>query len=282
MTGWLKLHRSIIDNPLWGAEPFSKAQAWVHLLLIANHKDGGFIKNGQWIEVKRGQTGESVLSLSKRFRWSKNKVLRFLDLLEKQRMIEVKTTHLTTIITICNYNDYQGGETPDGTPNETPHETPNDTTLETQTRSKEVKNEKKSNGKRFAPPSLDEVILFMDEHAKAGKLAADFHDFYTSKDWYVGSRKMKDWKAAARRWVRNNMDKVNTPKASEAEAEWEKVMKYIQRHGSQQAMPDMSEQLRLAIRAAGGIREIGMSNEFQMKKRRSDFIAAFKEFSDAD
>ena len=282
MAGWLKLHRSIIDNPLWAAEPFSKAQAWVHLLLVANHKDSGFLKNGQWIEVKRGQTGESVVSLSKRFRWSKNKVLRFLDLLEKQRMIEVKTTHLTTVITICNYNDYQGGETPDGTPNGTPRETPNDTSLETQTRSKEVKNEKKSNGKRFAPPSLEDVVLFMDEYDKAGKMAPDFHDFYASKDWYVGSRKMKDWKAAARRWVRSNKDKPDSPKASQAAEEWEKVMRFIQRNGSMQAIPDMSEQLRLAIRAAGGIRDIGMSNEYQLSRRRKDFIHAFKEFSDAD
>lgn len=282
MSGWLKLHRSLLDNPLWTAEPFSKAQAWVHLLLVANHKDGGFLKNGQWIEVKRGQTGESVMSLSKRFRWSKNKVLRFLDLLEKQQMIEVKTTHLTTIITICNYNDFQGNDTSGETPNGTPNETPNDTSLETQTRSKEVKNEKKSNGKRFAPPTLDEVILFMDEYAKAGSFAADFHDFYESKNWHVGRNKMKDWKAAARRWVRSNNEKQSGPKASEADAEWEKVMKYIQRHGSQQAIPNMSEQLRLAIRAAGGIRDIGMSNEFQLKKRRADFIAAFKEFSHAD
>lgn len=33
--------------------------------------------------------------------------------------------------------------------------------------------------------------------------AYHFYDFYESKGWKVGSTKMKDWKATARNWIRN-------------------------------------------------------------------------------
>jgi len=46
--------------------------------------------------------------------------------------------------------------------------------------------------------------------------AQRFHDFYTSKGWMVGKTKMKDWKAAARNWLRRDTPKVqpNNPKAT--------------------------------------------------------------------
>lgn len=42
MTGWVKIYRSIQDNDLWLAEPFTWAQAWIDLLLNANHKAASF------------------------------------------------------------------------------------------------------------------------------------------------------------------------------------------------------------------------------------------------
>ena len=282
MSGWLKLHRSLIDNPLWTAEPFSKGQAWVHLLMTANHKDGGFYKNGQWVPVKRGQTGESVLSLAKRFRWSKNKLVRCLKQLEANHMIELKTNHLTTIITICNYNDYQGGEPTDGPPNEPTGEPSDGTPNGSQTRmkrSKEVKNKRKT-PVRFSAPTLEMVTEFMNEFASAGHYAADFHDFYESKDWKVGSAKMKDWKAAARRWVRNNNERQqkSAPGNDAAEA-WDKLIALIKRHGSNgEWINKLPEHIRKCTRECGGIREIGMANEFNLRQKRSQFVAAYKDY----
>ena len=37
--GWIKLHRTLQDNKLWYSEPLTKGQAWVDLILLANHKD---------------------------------------------------------------------------------------------------------------------------------------------------------------------------------------------------------------------------------------------------
>ena len=56
-----------------------------------------------------------------------------------------------------------------------------------------------SGGKRFVPPSLDEVRDYCRERGKGVDPVA-FMDFYTSNGWKVGRNPMKDWKAAVRTW----------------------------------------------------------------------------------
>lgn len=117
MEGWVKLHRKIIENPLWTSEPFTKGQAWVDLLAMANHKDDKIFINGQWLEIGRGQLHTSELKLAARWKWSKNKVTRFLDALKMDGMLLKNSatggaTNGTTL-TLVNYGFYQGGETTD-------------------------------------------------------------------------------------------------------------------------------------------------------------------------
>ncbi len=59
MDGWLKLWRKLGDSELWLAEPFTRGQAWVDLLMLANHTDGYLRKRGIRVEVRRGQVGWS-------------------------------------------------------------------------------------------------------------------------------------------------------------------------------------------------------------------------------
>ncbi len=61
--------------------------------------------------------------------------------------------------------------------------------------------EKKYNGTRFAPPSLEAVTAYCQER----KITIDpeaFVDFYASKGWKVGNTPMKNWRAAVRTWER--------------------------------------------------------------------------------
>lgn len=113
--GWIKLHRKIMDDPMWLSESFTRAQAWVDLLSLANHKDGYLIVAGERIEIKRGQCGWSMLNLSKRWRWSRGKTKRFVNQLEIDEKIVQQTNTRNSIITICNYNKYQGDDTADET-----------------------------------------------------------------------------------------------------------------------------------------------------------------------
>jgi len=57
--------------------------------------------------------------------------------------------------------------------------------------------------KKFAPPTLDDVIEYCKQRRNAVD-AEQFHAFYSANNWMVGhGNKMKDWKAAVRYWERS-------------------------------------------------------------------------------
>lgn len=132
MSGYIKLHRGVADNPLWEKEPFSSAQAWIDLILAANFKDKTIYIRKTKFEVKRGQLAWSMLTMARRWKWSRGKVIRFLKDLESEHMIVQQTGHLTTVITICNYEKYQGFDTTDDTTGDTTRGTTGSTTDGTQ------------------------------------------------------------------------------------------------------------------------------------------------------
>nr|WP_319265390.1 hypothetical protein [uncultured Draconibacterium sp.] len=110
MEGWIKLYRKIAENPLWLIKPFSRGQAWIDLLILANHKPGFFYIRDVKVKVKRGEVGWSEPKLSERWGWSRTKVRKFLkDLAEEQQIILDKHS-VTQIITILNFEEYQKKE----------------------------------------------------------------------------------------------------------------------------------------------------------------------------
>jgi len=107
-SGWIKLYRQLTENDLWLLEPFTKGQAWVDLLLLANHKPSMMtIKNGKIISLERGDCGISILGLADRWQWSREKVKRFLSTLESKKQVSKKEVENRIIITILNYDTYQ-------------------------------------------------------------------------------------------------------------------------------------------------------------------------------
>ena len=60
---------------------------------------------------------------------------------------------------------------------------------------------------KFQKPDLDEVSEYFRE-LKAVE-PESFFDFYESKGWLVGKVSMKDWRASARKWVRENANGSN-------------------------------------------------------------------------
>ena len=107
MNGWFSIHRKLFDDPIWTAEKFTKGQAWVDLIGLANYTPGSVWLRGIEIKLKRGQLAWSELNLGKRWKWSRKKVDNFLKWLEKEHQIEHQKTKVTTLITITNYDLYQ-------------------------------------------------------------------------------------------------------------------------------------------------------------------------------
>ena len=117
VEGWNKIYRSIQEHWLWTCEPFSRGQAWIDLLLMANHKEAKIMVNGNLEVVERGQRITSIRKLSDRWKWSTKKVTHFLDQLVKDKMIEYISDSSKTVVTIVNYDKYQGKETPSNVDN---------------------------------------------------------------------------------------------------------------------------------------------------------------------
>jgi len=110
--GYIKLYRSIQNHWLYQEKrKFSKFEAWIDMLMMANHKDNKVVLGNDLIEVKRGQFITSELKLMERWGWGKSKLRSFLELLEKDGMIVKKSDRKKTTITICNYSVYQDNET---------------------------------------------------------------------------------------------------------------------------------------------------------------------------
>lgn len=119
MDGWIKLHRRLADQPMWVDEPFTRGQAWVDLLIMANHSDGFLRVQGIKVPLSRGDVGRSEATLAGRWKWSRGKVRRFVEELISEKMINKKsfknTDRRKSVITIMNYSIYQDGEITDGT-----------------------------------------------------------------------------------------------------------------------------------------------------------------------
>ena len=71
-----------------------------------------------------------------------------------------------------------------------------------------VPTEKKPTAKRFVPPTPGEVWQHMwEKGCKTQSTADDFHNYYESNGWKVSRNPMKNWKAAASRWVKSDFNK---------------------------------------------------------------------------
>lgn len=105
---WIKLYRGLLDSDIWNTgETFTKGQAWVDLLLLANADDVEQIVGYDLVKVPRGSYMTTIRELSDRWKWSKSKVANFLHFLETLEMVRVKSDTKRTLITIVKYGDYQ-------------------------------------------------------------------------------------------------------------------------------------------------------------------------------
>lgn len=203
-NGWIKLHRKITENKYWLSEPFTRAQAWIDLLLLANHKTGQIRKRGILIYVTRGQVGYSEESLSIRWKWSKGKVRRFLAELKTGQQISrspvQQNPRLCNLISIMNYELYQSDST---TKNGCDDKTDGLQTDFKRYRNKNDKNEKKDKKVIFTVPTLEEISTYCRERNNTID-PETWLAHYTANGWMVGKNKMKNWKAAIITWEKRN------------------------------------------------------------------------------
>lgn len=133
--GWITLYRSMLEHPLWQDKPFAKGQAWIDLLLQANHCGKDVLLGNQMLKVGRGTFITSELKLMERWGWSKGKVRAFLKLLQEEHMIEKTSDRKKTTINVVNYSKFQ-----DAVATERPQKNHKKTADDTQTTMKQLNN----------------------------------------------------------------------------------------------------------------------------------------------
>jgi DNA replication protein DnaD len=111
MQGWIKLHRKIQEHWLYQEErQFSRYEAWIDLIMMANHKQTTVLLGNELVQAQRGQVITSEHKLMKKWKWGKSRLRAFLEMLQKEGMITKKSDRKKTVITICNYNIYHDNE----------------------------------------------------------------------------------------------------------------------------------------------------------------------------
>ncbi len=111
--GWITLNRKIQDHWIWKNHEYS--YAWIDLLLSVNHDEKKILIDGKFLTINRGQKLTSIYKLSQRWGWNRKKTYNFLNVLERDNMIERKSTTKYTIVTIVNYDKFQGQGSTKGT-----------------------------------------------------------------------------------------------------------------------------------------------------------------------
>ena len=249
-NGWIKLHRQIVDNWIW--EDPAKLKAWLDILLMVNHEDKKILVNGQLVTIKRGEKLTSIIKLADRWKWSKHRVMRFLDLLEDDEMCTTKRTTNGTTIKVVNYADYQDFLIPKrttvGTTDGTPDGTADGTPLGTQTiTNKNYKNDKREGQAphSFLPPSRQDIEAYCKD--KGYYMDAQlFIDYYDARDWTLGKgQKMSNWKSAVNAWVRrerkNVGDGISDEQAKRMERKTEEILKERKRKEQEAHTYDMEK-----------------------------------------
>lgn len=147
--GFFKVDRQIFDHWLWEDKPFSKGQAWIDLIGLANYEDGKTPYQGKVITCKRGTIYRSISYLADRWGWSRDKTRNFLKLLESDNMITLKATTNQTTITLVNYGKFQDMPTTNSSTNR--QRTSQRADSEPYKERRRIKNIKKGEGGAEAP-----------------------------------------------------------------------------------------------------------------------------------
>lgn len=104
--GWIKISRSLLSHWIWRSD--HRLKWWLDILLNVNHADSKALIRGRLVECKRGQSVMSLETWAKRWNVSKKTVKDFFELLQSDSMLVYENIKITTRITVCKYDTYQG------------------------------------------------------------------------------------------------------------------------------------------------------------------------------
>lgn len=113
MEGYIKLSRRFFDNKIWqAARAFSESEAWIDLIQAARFEAQPTTSRIGSYEVtwSRGQYPASNRFLAKRWNRSERWVKTFMGMLKREGMITTDNSQGLNVITLLNFEKYNGNE----------------------------------------------------------------------------------------------------------------------------------------------------------------------------
>lgn len=107
--GVFAVDRGVFDHRMFKREPFCEIAAWLWLISEAQWAERKVRRGRAEISLQRGQLAASRADLCQAWMWPEGRVRGFLARQEKSGRINQLPTSETTIITICDYDDFQFG-----------------------------------------------------------------------------------------------------------------------------------------------------------------------------
>jgi len=104
--GWISLHRKLLENPVF--KNYKLLQTFLYCLLKATHEDYQLMIGDQVIDLKKGQLATGRNAIAAGTNLSAQNVRTALSNLEKLGILTIKSTTKFSIISISNWDSYQG------------------------------------------------------------------------------------------------------------------------------------------------------------------------------
>ncbi|WP_375249528.1 hypothetical protein [Sphingomonas sp.] len=150
-AGYVHIHRSLLGHPAFRNDGEAMAFAW--MVVRAAWRPVRVRYKGQAIGLERGQLAVSVRDLAEVLDRPKGWVERLLTRLKSETMVETRSGTGVTIITICNYNDFQAEQDSGRTARETTCGTDAGQRQDTEQRREEVKKKEVKQERSFPEPA---------------------------------------------------------------------------------------------------------------------------------
>lgn len=153
MSGYVRIHRSLIGHPAFRNDAEAMAFAW--LVARAAWRSTRVRYKEKGICLERGQLAISVREFAFAMDRDKAWIERLVKRLRNEGMLQTVTETGVTVITICNYNEYQGDSASGETTGETPRKTRGETDARQTQDTEQEGNKGKKETKRAAPALPD-------------------------------------------------------------------------------------------------------------------------------
>lgn len=217
--GYVHLYRRLWDHPVF--RDLTEAAVFVWMVSMAAWRPTRVRYKNLTITLARGQLAISSRDLATKWGWSEAKARRYLDRLQTDAMTDAATDAGVNVVTICNYNEYQSSAGESDAPSDA---APTQHRRSTDAQNKEGNKGKKENIRDIPPVSPAESKSTASKGTRIaedwspgekgtayalgkgfaldqiGTMADHFHSDRTAKGVV-----MKDWDAAWRTWVNNDI-----------------------------------------------------------------------------